>query len=187
MNKTEIIDLSDFFKTKASALDFSVRLSRIIDKVYTTNFDLEAVLSEEFGLQKKDKFLTLLSNNQVDIKSNTDLSNFLNSIQGLISEISVVSMNLAFEPKESTLKALSDWFVVNTNRQVLFDLHVDRSLIAGPTFSLKGKYFDYSIKSKFDQIIADVLTCQQDRNLQKSPEAPAPPDNQTVQNISPTT
>jgi F0F1-type ATP synthase delta subunit len=153
----EQFDLSDFFKTKAQANDFSIRLSAISEKIYETGFDLEKALMEQFGIQKKDKFISYLRNNKINLESSSALNEILTKIQEKISSLSVISLTMAIEPNGQMIKALSDWFFLNINKQVLFDIQVDPNLIAGSTITYGGKYFDFSIRSIFEDVIKEVL------------------------------
>lgn len=152
----ETIDLSDLFHTKAQADDFSARLSEIEKKIFETNFNPETALLEHFGIKKKDIFMTLLRNNKVNPESRLAIKEFIEKIQQKISSLSVLSIILAFEPKEETLRALSSWFVLNTNKQVLFDISVDRALIAGAAIYSNGKYLDFSIRSTFFKAATEI-------------------------------
>ena len=48
--------------------------------------------------------------------------------------------------------------MINLKKQVLFDISVDRKLIAGAAITYKGKYKDFSIKPKVNEIITKILT-----------------------------
>ncbi len=152
----EELDLSDFFHTKAEANDFSIHLSQISESIYKTGFNLEKELTEHFGVEKKDKFISLLRNNKVNIYSSPDLKTFLDKIQAIIANLPLLSLVIAFEPNEETLKSLSEWLFLNTHKEVLLDITVDSKIIGGATISFNGKYTDCSIKTKFDQIFQDV-------------------------------
>jgi F0F1-type ATP synthase delta subunit len=152
LTKMEDLDLSCFFKTEAQAVDFSTRLCAISDKIYNTNFNLEKTLTDQLGIQEKDKFMTILRNNKIPLSSNSALKDFIGKIQEKISSLPTVSLTLAFEPKEKTLKSLSDWFPLNINQQVLLDIKVDPEIIAGASISYKGKFLDFSVKPVFDQV-----------------------------------
>lgn len=145
----ETIDLSDLFHTKAQADDFSARLAEIAKKLFETSFNPENALLEHFGIKKKDTFMILLRNNNVNPESRLAIKEFIEKIQQKISSLSVLSIILAFEPNEQTLRALSSWFVLNTKKQVLFDISVDRGLIGGAAIYSNGKYLDFSIRSTF--------------------------------------
>lgn len=156
----DTLDLSYFFQTKSQANDFLARISTISDQTYTTNFDLEKSLMEQFGLEKKDKFIALLRDNQINSKSASELKAFLTTLQNKITSLPALSITIAFEPKAQTLKALSDWFVLNLHHQMLFEITVDPKMIAGATFTFNGKHMDFSIKPKFEKIVAAALQPQ---------------------------
>jgi F0F1-type ATP synthase delta subunit len=155
--KIEELDLSDFFHTKAEATDFSIHLATLSEDIYQTGFDLEKVLIKQFGLKKKDQFISFLRDNKINIYSNSDLKAFFEKIQQQISNLPVLSLVIAFEPAEETFKMLSEWLLLNIHKQVLLDITVDAKIIAGATISFNGKYSDRSIKTRFDQIFQDVL------------------------------
>ena len=60
------MDLSNFFRTKTQSDDFKNRVAKISEMAYQTNFNLEQALIEEFGLERKDRFLTLVRDNKID-------------------------------------------------------------------------------------------------------------------------
>lgn len=152
----ETIDLSDLFHTKAQADDFSIRLAAIAKKIFETSFNPESALLEHFGIKKKDVFMTLLRNNNVNPDSRIAIKEFIERIQAKILNLPVLSIILAFEPKEQTLQALSSWFMLNTNKQVLFDISVDPGLIGGVAIYANGKYLDFSIRSAFNKSVEEI-------------------------------
>jgi F0F1-type ATP synthase delta subunit len=155
---TTAIDLSAFFQTKAQATDFSSRLSILSEKIYATDFNLEKALMELLGLKKKEAFIALLRDNNISSESNTALQKFVIELQKTIAELPLLSLSIAFEPKESTLKALSEWFVLNIKRQLLLEIKIDKKIIAGAAISFNGKDADFSIRSTFDTTVKELLT-----------------------------
>jgi F0F1-type ATP synthase delta subunit len=147
------IDLTFFFKTKAEAADFSVRLAVITDEVYKTDFNLEQALTKSLGIQKKEKFITLLRDNDINAGAKSALLDFFGKVQAKIAAMQVATLTLALEPPEEMLQSLSEWFLLNINKQVLFDIKVDPALIAGATLTYNGKYKDYSIGQVVEKII----------------------------------
>ncbi|OGD09148.1 hypothetical protein A2397_01630 [Candidatus Amesbacteria bacterium RIFOXYB1_FULL_44_23] len=165
----ETLDLSDFFTSKAESSDFCSRLATVSQSVYETDFDLQKALLEQFGILKKDKFMALLRDNEISIESNSDLQEFMNKICQKASALPTVTISLAFEPDETILKEFSSWFVLNTNHQVLIDIQIDPSLIAGASITSNGKFHDFSAKSKFNQMLSDFLNSQSGPTLPASP------------------
>jgi F0F1-type ATP synthase delta subunit len=150
----DILDLSGFFVTKSQANDFARGISNIIDKMYELNFNLENAFAEEFGIDKRDKFIDLLHENS---HKNLSLKDFLINIIEEIKILPEVSLIIAYEPNNETLKAISQWFLISLNKQILLNIKVDKTLIAGAAINFNGKYRDYSIKALFDGIIKKQL------------------------------
>lgn len=151
------MDLSAFFQTKAQANDFCSRVATISEKIYETDFDLEKALIDQFGLKKKDTFMKLLHDQNVAVDNSSNLKQFLTDVQKTITSLPVLTLVIAFEPKEKTLKALSEWFVMNIKSQMLFEINIDTQLIAGASISFNGRDADYSIRPKFDKTVAEVI------------------------------
>lgn len=153
----EFIDLTDFFTTKSQAVDFSARLAKVSEKIYEVSFNLEKSLQEQFGIRKKDKFLSLLRENNIQSESGSAISNFLTKIQELISSLPTASVTLAIEPNEEILKAISNWFLLNLKRQVLIETLIDPNIIGGAKAGFQGKQLDASIRSVFNDVCLTIL------------------------------
>jgi hypothetical protein len=175
LNNIEPVNLSRFFKTKSEARSFSVRLAKVSGRIFETNFHLEPALSDEFGLQRKELFMTLLHEQNINLDKPSAIKDFLTLLQNQINAMPVLSLSIACEPNEMTLKTLSDWFLLSLKRQVLFDITVEPSLIAGLAIHYNGKYLDYSIRPTFAKVISEM------RSLPAAPpqitpsQAPATP------------
>ncbi len=151
--KNNQIDLSDFFITKSQASDFSLRLSNILDKMFENDFNLEKALIEEFGIEKKDKFIMQLHEN----KLSTNINDFLKTLPEIVAKIPIITITIAFEPSQETLQSISQWFLINLKTQYILDLQIDRKIIGGAVINFNGKYKDYSIKPLFNEIIKQNL------------------------------
>ena len=156
----ESLDVSSLFVTKAQAMDFIARLNVVIQRVYTTNFHLEQMLSEQLGLQKKEFLLKLFRENNVSETTPSDIQAFLKKIQGIITTLPVVTLTIPFEPRDETLKSFSDWFLFTLKKQVLFAIEVDYSLLAGAKVTYNGKFKDYSMREKFKTLMDSILVPQ---------------------------
>lgn len=153
MNLTNQIDLSEFFVTVSQANDFKTRLENICEMMFETNFNLEKALTDQFGIDKKDKFIKLLRENNINDLNTSIIKDFIIKITEVISNIPILSLTIAIEPNEETLISLSQWFLYNLNKQILFDITINKNIIAGAMLNFNGKHKDYSIKPVFDEII----------------------------------
>lgn len=163
----DTIDLSELFNTRPQAVDFSARLTFIIKQIFAKEFNPEKILLSQLGIEKKDALMTLMRDNNVNPQSRLDIKGFLEKIQEKIASMQVISLILAFEPRESTLKALSQWFLLNMNRQVLLDIKVDKTLIGGAAILSNGKYLDYSIRPDFERAFNATFVRPKVKEIQK--------------------
>lgn len=170
------MDLSGFFHTKQQASDFSARLADISEEIYKTDFNLEKILIDKLSLEKKEKFIILMRDNNINHASQSGLKDFLDKLQEKISQLPLLSITLAFEPKEETLNLISEWFLLNLKKQFVFDINVNLDLIAGIIINFNGKFKDYSIKSRFDKIISDIVETEVKSNT--------PIKHQAIGNVS---
>lgn len=150
-------DLSEFFITKKQAGNFIQSLSNIINQLFEINFNLEAALTNEFGIDKKDKFINLLRELKMNNSSNEELKNLLLKMQDDVRKLSVVTLTIAYETDETSLKTFLEWFIFNLKKQILIDIQKDKKLIAGATINYNGKYKDYSVKPLFDQLVSQRI------------------------------
>jgi hypothetical protein len=150
----DLIDLSVFFATKSQASDFAEHIAAVSEQIYRSDFNLEQALQEQLGIRKKDAFLTMLRETKIMTTSNQALTEFLKTIQDRIHALPVLSISLAFEPTEQTLKVISEWFLLNMHKQVLFDITVQPQLLAGAAINYNGRFADFSIKTTFEKITA---------------------------------
>lgn len=176
----EQFDLSDFCTTKAQAADFSSRLENVVQQIYATDFNLDNCLLEQFGIQKKDKFSTLLRDNEVNIEANSELQGFIHKVIEKVNSLPVVDLTLAFEPDQSTLRDLSEWFILN-NKQVLFEIKIDKEIIAGAIIDYNGKHKDFSARSTFERIFNDSVNVE---NPEKEEETVLLAGHQSLEHFS---
>jgi F0F1-type ATP synthase delta subunit len=151
------VDLSPFFQTKSQANDFLARIATLSEQTYTNNFNLERALLAQFGIEKKDRFLALLRDNQINTASATELKAFFTNLQAQIASMKQLTITLAFEPTEQTLKSLADWCILNLKKQILFDVKVNPAILAGALFAYNGKQMNFSLKPQFDHIVQTIM------------------------------
>lgn len=157
----EILDLSGFFVTKSQASDFIRGVSNIIDKMYEINFNLENAFAQEFGIDKRDKFIELLHENS---HKNLSLKDYLTSFIEQVKIMPELDIAIAYEPNAETLKAISQWFIISYNKQVLLNIKVDKNLVAGAAINYQGKYRDYSYRNIFNEIVKKHLASVVNQN-----------------------
>lgn len=164
-------DLIAFFTTKAQANEFVSRLTAIEDQIYETHFSLEKAVGQQLGIQKSDKFLKLMRENNVASDSPAAIKEFLGKMKKTIASLPMISLTIAFEPADSTLHALNDWFVMNCKKQFLLDLTVDPKLIGGAIVKYNGRFIDCSRKEVFATILQQAFQPKPKSAVHQTPPA----------------
>lgn len=152
------VDLSDLFTTRTEANDFLMRLTTISEMFFQTGFNFDHALTQHFGINKRDRFISILNANNINTESLPAVKEFIFILMSKISSLPVLTLAIAFEPQEQTLKTLAEWFFINMHKQILFDISVDKSVIAGAKITYNGKFFDFSIRPTFERVLQNYIT-----------------------------
>ncbi|HWY78765.1 MAG TPA: F0F1 ATP synthase subunit delta [Candidatus Sulfotelmatobacter sp.] len=152
------LDLSEFFTTKTEANIFLSRITTISEMAFQTNFNLEKALQEQLGINKSDRLLVLMQNNNINTESLSAVKDFFRLLSEKLTMLPMLTLTIAFEPQVQTLKALSEWCLVNLHKQMLFEITVDTSLVGGALISNNGKFFDFSIRPTVTRILKKELS-----------------------------
>lgn len=176
-------DLTNLFKTKTQAEDFSRRIGRVTQKVYETDFDLGKALLEEVGPKIRDEFMIILMNNHIDPANRASLKKFMESLREDIKNMEVLGLTLAFQPKEHTLSLISDWLMLNLGSQVLLDIKVDPDLVAGVAVDFRGKHTENSIKAKINSTLEEIFNTKA-ADLPNKPDPQKPIIHQNAEDMS---
>lgn len=180
----EQLDFTDFFRTKAEALDFQSRLAVITECIYKSDFNLETILGQQLGLRKKERFLNYLNENKITSDEKV-LREFLENLQKKISSLTVASMKIAFEPDERIIGSISEWFLINLKKQVLLEIIIDKSLIGGVDISYSGEFRNYSIREDFEKILNETLEEKNEaQNADKKATSESAQENPSADNFS---
>lgn len=174
----ENFDISTFCKTKNEASDFLESLLKVSKEIYETKFNLDSALSDNLGMNKKEKFLNLLRDNNINPGDNSALEGFIEKLQEKIKSLPVVSLSIAFEPDAKTLETISEWFLLNAKKEVLLDIVIDVRIVGGVTIYYNGKFKDYSIQPKIQSIISNRLQNSQVNTIYSKAGTPEPKINE---------
>ena|SRR5258708_6915759 len=138
-------DISILCKTKPESFTLQMQLDDVLGALFS-DVSFEKILSEQLSFEKKESLLFLLQKNTIDTKNLSQVQMALQDIKKILAELPVITLTLAFAPKQAVIETISTWFIVHTKKFVLLDIVVDTTLIGGAIISYKGIYKDYSMK-----------------------------------------
>lgn len=142
INSAQILTL---VRTKDEANEFQKQLDNLLNVLFS-DAPFETILREYIPYEKQEKLLTILSNEHVNTKQPNTIQNCLQEIKKNIAQLPVLTLTIAFSPKQQLLEMLATWFLVHTKKPVLLDIVVNKNLIGGAIIEYKGIFKDYSLK-----------------------------------------
>jgi len=143
-------DIIDIVQTKQAAVVLQAELDDLLAALFTHQQFDEAV-NEHLSYEKKIRILSLCKKYTIDTGNISQIQSFLQEIKTVLGQLPIVTLTIAFSPKQQFINELITWFMVHGKRETedvlpLFDISIDKSLIGGAVISCNGKYADYSLK-----------------------------------------
>lgn len=75
----------------------------------------------------------------------------LKELEKKVAKIQKLTIFIAFEMPEPDLEKLGVWVRKNLRSDILIEIKIDPTLIAGASLSFKGVYRDYSLKMRIEE------------------------------------
>lgn len=138
-------DILTLVRTKDEANEFQKQLDNLLSFLFT-DVSFDTLLRKHISYEKQEKLLTIFSNNHIDTRQPAAIQNCLQEIKKIIAQIPVLTLTIAFAPKQQLLEILATWFLVHAKKPVLLHIIVDKNLIGGAIIEYKGLLKDYSLK-----------------------------------------
>lgn len=151
-------DIYNTIYTQAQAHDFISKIDALLFKIYQHMGNVEEHLDTIFDKETAAKIRTQAASSHVDISNYVLFQKFLLEIKEQIMALSSITLFLAFEPQDVSLKKFSDYFMKAWGRKFLFRIEVKKEIIGGAVIVFNGTYRDYSLKSKLKKITQEMDT-----------------------------
>lgn len=146
-------DFGEIIHTKKQASEFLDYLDKLSDAFFNVKEPPAKKMKSLLPYQQYYYLERLAQKNNVSFENLEQVKEFLGHVKTFIRNIPVVTIEVAFSPSEETIANLSNYIAIYIKRAVLFDIVVNKKLVAGATLSYNGRYKDYSLKKKFDEAL----------------------------------
>lgn len=142
--------LLSLIKTKQYSDEVIERIDELKESLYNKRIDLDKKMGELFSFELKEKIKSYSWAEQVNLNDPESFGKFLSNLRSHIKSMPVVTVKIAFEPDEESVKEISSWFMENFGKNVLIDLIFDKSLIGGAIVIFNQISKDLSLKKKLE-------------------------------------
>lgn len=137
--------------TKEDLLLFYKEIDQLVALIFTGSDSVEQKMDKLISKDKKKSLLHYFKTANVRTDNPVEVNQALSKIQALGNSLPVVSLELAIEPTEETIKAISFWFIRRLQTKVILDITLERRIIGGAYIAFNGTYRDYSLQTKIDK------------------------------------
>lgn len=120
------------------------QLTNLMNNLFSTTSKRE----ERFELLSPDIKSMIIEDLQkkgISMNEPRQLENYFAGLVTYINDLPVLGLKLAFFPSEKKLKEIQEWLKETTQKNVLLDIVVDPSVIAGAKIQFNGIYKNYSL------------------------------------------
>jgi len=143
--------LLSLIKTKPYADEILLRIDELKESLYNKRIDLDKKMGELFSFELKEKIKAYSWQEQINLNDPVSFGKFLADLRGYIKNMPVVTIKIAYDPDEETVKEISAWFVENYGKNVLIELVSNKSLIGGAIIEFNLSSKDFSLKKRLEE------------------------------------
>ena len=148
MRPLGLSDISPLARTKVDVDELLTQLDEIDSRLYGKNKGLESILTDVLPYDKKEILLALLRHYAIPLNDISAIQTFLTQIRSGISSLPIITLTIAFAPKDHTITRISQWLATQLARPVVLDISVDPAIIGGVVILYEGMYKDYSLHKR---------------------------------------
>lgn len=140
---------------------FYKEIDHIVSGLFSDSSPVSSVLENSLSPEKKEVVMQYLEQNHVDMNNPVLIQESLLKLKSEGNKIPVVNLTLAFEPTQAILKNINLWFLRRTQKKVLLNITLERSILGGAFISYDGRYKDYTVKTKLDKYFEKQVTSEE--------------------------
>lgn len=128
--------------------------------LYNVHLNIQDQMATILPHDVKERYLNAIHTSGLDIRDSKGVQLFLADLKNKLKAMPVMGLVLSYLPNEKDLRSYASFLFTNLERQVVFDVRLDSSLIGGCLIEFNGRIADYSISKTLDEYVKKNLTKQ---------------------------
>lgn len=145
-------NLLGLVRTVDDTVSYFTQIDLLINNLYSFDrLKIEEILDRLVG----EKLAVALKRiwESENIEGNSEkIKNSLLEIKEVLKKLTKVRMTLAFEPSRYQVNEFSNWCRENLDEGIILDINFEKNIIGGAVFVYRGKFYDYSLRTKIEQV-----------------------------------
>lgn len=140
-------------RTKEEVDLLEEEVDAIVRMLFHTNQEhFEKLLKESVRMKTIDLLEEIFLAKKIGWSDKNKIEDFLRGLKKTLGELAVLHLTLAIEPAEGTVASLFAWVRKHMEEKIILDVTYDRTILGGAIIAWKGKYVDYSVQKKLDEL-----------------------------------
>jgi F0F1-type ATP synthase delta subunit len=83
---------------------------------------------------------------------------FFEDLKNYLLKIPQIKIEIAFKPSRRFIEKISLWLEKNFGEKIIVDLYFNPEIVGGAIIEYKGKYLNYSLEKKIDELISKRIS-----------------------------
>ncbi|HWA51565.1 MAG TPA: F0F1 ATP synthase subunit delta [Patescibacteria group bacterium] len=138
-------EIINFVSTRDDVLNIENDLDLLEKSIYEEK--------ENFDFVLKNKIKKTFADTISKLTEGQNKEEVIKKIKEFLEKIEFLEITIPKEPSEILIEKITNWLQKNTDHKIALDIKVDPKIIAGATFSYKGKFFDGSINKLINETL----------------------------------
>jgi F0F1-type ATP synthase delta subunit len=130
--------------------DLSVVLT-CLDEFINTFFSRKTLDEQQFIFKKlpnelAELLITVFASQKITPENQINTKRKIDELIDRLHRVKNLQLTIAFQANEETISLFSDWVKKNIRKDLIIDLHFDKTIVGGALIIADGTYKDYSVR-----------------------------------------
>jgi F0F1-type ATP synthase delta subunit len=137
-------------KTKAESVALAETIESLSDVFGKIEESYEQQITKVLDYQTLALVKEDCQNLNLSLSKQSDLETYINLVKQAVGNLKTLKLTLALSPSQELIDEIYSWINQNLSPDIIIDIKVEQSLIAGSLIEFEGKYKDLSIRTKLE-------------------------------------
>lgn len=142
--------LMETIQTKEDVLSLMEEINELQKTIFKNQTTENGIFKKEMPDSDLKKRIFKMENEEM--KNQKDILSFLEELKTCVLELPTIRLKLAFQPSNDFLKKIGSWLKKETGKKIIMEIIVDQKIIGGLTMEYEGKYVDFSLRKKMENL-----------------------------------
>lgn len=147
-------DILSNIKTVDEANRFASEIDTLLDALFKTQGNAFEKALNSISIPNKQTLKEAFLKDNVSFEDKTMIKEYLIGLKERVQKLRVLKLSLGFAPSEDSIDKLFTWVLKNQGVGVILDIKEDKKIIGGAIIEFEGKYKDFSLKKKLEEVFA---------------------------------